>query len=56
MYWDGGTRPAVEAPLGDFFAADFGLRREGGLLGFDSVRLRERWLKKRPSLRPGVIR
>ncbi len=28
MYWDGGSRPAVEAPLGDFFAAGFGLRRE----------------------------
>lgn len=28
MYWDGETQPAVEAPLGDFFAAGFGLRRE----------------------------
>ncbi len=28
MYWDGADRPAVEAPLGDFFAAGFGLRRE----------------------------
>lgn len=28
MYWDGGKNPAVEAPLGDFFAAGFGLRRE----------------------------
>jgi hypothetical protein len=28
MYWDGAERPAVEAPLGDFFAAGFGLRRE----------------------------
>lgn len=28
MYWDGAEQPAVEAPLGDFFAAGFGLRRE----------------------------
>ncbi len=28
MYWDGGEHPAVEAPLGDFFGAGFGLRRE----------------------------
>jgi len=28
MYWDGAEEPAVEAPLGDFFAAGFGLRRE----------------------------
>lgn len=28
MYWDDGVQPAVEAPLGDFFAAGFGLRRE----------------------------
>jgi len=28
MYWDGSSEPAVEAPLGDFFAAGFGLRRE----------------------------
>lgn len=28
MYWDGNPQPAVEAPLGDFFAAGFGLRRE----------------------------
>lgn len=28
MYWDGADEPAVEAPLGDFFAAGFGLRRE----------------------------
>ena len=28
MYWDGATEPAVEAPLGDFFAAGFGLRQE----------------------------
>ncbi len=28
MYWDGAKEPAVEAPLGDFFAAGFGLRRE----------------------------
>ncbi|MGH7967537.1 MAG: DUF2961 domain-containing protein, partial [Limisphaerales bacterium] len=28
MYWDGGTRPAVEAPVGDFFANCFGARRE----------------------------
>ena len=28
MYWDGAPDPAVEAPLGDFFAAGFGLRRE----------------------------
>lgn len=28
MYWDDGEHPAVEAPLGDFFAAGFGLRRE----------------------------
>ncbi|MBM4060707.1 MAG: DUF2961 domain-containing protein [Planctomycetes bacterium] len=27
MYWDGGEQPAVEAPLGDFFAAGFGVRR-----------------------------
>jgi len=28
MYWDEGEYPAVEAPLGDFFAAGFGLRRD----------------------------
>jgi len=28
MYWDDAAEPAVEAPLGDFFAAGFGLRRE----------------------------
>ncbi len=28
MFWDGETRPAVEAPLGDFFANCFGERRE----------------------------
>jgi hypothetical protein len=28
MYWDDGKYPAVEAPLGDFFGAGFGLRRE----------------------------
>ena len=28
MYWDGRERPAVEAPLGDFFASCFGQRRE----------------------------
>ena len=28
MYWDGNPRPAVEAPLGDFFASCFGQRRE----------------------------
>ncbi len=28
MYWDGAEAPAVEAPLGDFFAAGFGLRQE----------------------------
>lgn len=28
MYWDGDDRPAVEAPLGDFFANCFGLRTE----------------------------
>lgn len=28
MYWDDGEYPAVEAPLGDFFGAGFGLRRE----------------------------
>jgi hypothetical protein len=28
MYWDDGAYPAIEAPLGDFFAAGFGLRRE----------------------------
>ncbi len=28
MYWDDGKEPAVEAPLGDFFGAGFGLRRE----------------------------
>jgi hypothetical protein len=28
MYWDGDSRPAVEAPLGDFFANGFGRRRE----------------------------
>jgi hypothetical protein len=28
MYWDDGEQPAVEAPLGDFFAAGFGLRNE----------------------------
>ncbi len=28
MYWDGGERPAVEAPVGDFFANGFGKRSE----------------------------
>src|SRR5262245_36899139 len=28
MYWDGATEPAVESPLGDFFAAGFGQRAE----------------------------
>ncbi|MDD8027187.1 MAG: DUF2961 domain-containing protein [Acidobacteriota bacterium] len=28
MYWDGSDRPAVEAPLGDFFANCFGQRSE----------------------------
>ncbi|MBI5692241.1 MAG: DUF2961 domain-containing protein [Verrucomicrobia bacterium] len=28
IYWDGETRPAVEAPVGDFFANCFGQRRE----------------------------
>jgi hypothetical protein len=28
MYWDDSQQPAVESPLGDFFAAGFGLRRE----------------------------
>jgi hypothetical protein len=28
MYWDDNPRPAVEAPLGDFFANNFGERRE----------------------------
>ncbi len=28
MYWDDAAEPAVEAPLGDFFAAGFGLRNE----------------------------
>jgi hypothetical protein len=28
MYWDGATEPAVEAPIGDFFASGFGLRQE----------------------------
>src|SRR5262245_46874124 len=28
MYWDGAEQPAVEAPLGDFFAAGFGRRAE----------------------------
>jgi hypothetical protein len=28
MFWDGNPRPAVEAPLGDFFASCFGQRRE----------------------------
>ncbi|MGH7582137.1 MAG: glycoside hydrolase family 172 protein [Gemmatimonadales bacterium] len=28
IYWDGNPQPAVEAPLGDFFAAGFGLRQE----------------------------
>lgn len=28
MYWDGDSRPAVEAPVGDFFANCFGQRRE----------------------------
>jgi hypothetical protein len=28
IYWDGDSRPAVEAPVGDFFANCFGLRRE----------------------------
>ena len=28
IYWDGEATPSVEAPLGDFFGAGFGLRRE----------------------------
>ncbi len=28
IYWDGNKRPAVEVPVGDFFANCFGLRRE----------------------------
>ena len=28
IYWDGATRPAVEAPVGDFFANCFGRRSE----------------------------
>ncbi len=28
MFWDGNLRPAVEAPVGDFFASCFGQRRE----------------------------
>jgi hypothetical protein len=28
IYWDNATEPAVESPLGDFFAAGFGLRQE----------------------------
>jgi hypothetical protein len=28
MYWDDAKDPAVEAPLGDFFGAGFGMRRE----------------------------
>jgi len=28
IYWDGNTRPAVEAPVGDFFANCFGKRSE----------------------------
>ncbi len=28
MYWDNSIEPAVEAPIGDFFGAGFGLRRE----------------------------
>jgi len=28
MYWDGNERPAVEAPVGDFFANSFGKRSE----------------------------
>ncbi len=28
MYWDDAEEPAVEAPIGDFFASGFGLRRE----------------------------
>lgn len=28
MFWDGADQPAVEAPLGDFFAAGFGRRAE----------------------------
>jgi len=28
MYWDNASEPAVEAPIGDFFASGFGLRNE----------------------------
>jgi hypothetical protein len=28
MYWDNSNEPAVESPIGDFFAAGFGLRTE----------------------------
>ncbi len=28
MYWDGQDKPAVEAPVGDFFANSFGIRSE----------------------------
>lgn len=27
MFWDGAEKPAVEAPIGDFFASGFGLRQ-----------------------------
>jgi hypothetical protein len=82
MYWDDAKEPAVEAPIGDFFGAGFGMRKElkvkdnylgsfklapgkhtlrlecrgknimssGYNVGLDSVRLRERWLKKRKLL------
>ncbi len=32
IYWDGAKDPAVESPLGDFFAVGHGLRREVGSL------------------------
>ena len=28
MYWDDAVKPAVESPIGDFFASGFGLRKE----------------------------
>jgi hypothetical protein len=28
MYWDGETRPSVEAPIGDFFGVGHGLNRD----------------------------
>jgi hypothetical protein len=38
MYWDDASEPAVEAPIGDFFASGFGLQNEINSLPVEVVR------------------